>query len=170
MARRKIGPKRKYTVAFDLNDLNHEIRNIINREGNGILGELAQKIAEEARNLAPSLPSDETPRGPNKRGGDDRSGPLKQGIFAARSAKVANSWIVCSPAWYSHFVEYGTAEHDITPNRESALVFPGTNEFAGKKVVVKKVHHPKVRQKPFLRPAADKAEQFLQEIISARHS
>lgn len=167
MARRRLGPKRSTAIAFDLNKMSHEIRNIINLEGDGIIGELAQRVAEEARTLAPVLQGE--PRGPNKRNGDDRSGPLKENIFAQPSANVPGSWIVCSPAWYSHFVEYGTNPHDILPKDKDAMVFPGTNEFAGKTVSTRKVKHPKVAQKPFLRPAADKAEQFLQEIIAKRH-
>lgn len=174
MAKSRLGGKRSRAPFFDMNKINHEIRMIMLAEGNGIVGELAQRVAEEARSLAPALPGSETPRGPNKRGGDDKAGPLKSKIFAQPSAYVPNSWIVCSPVWYSHFVEYGTEPHEM-PRAEfqekgKKMAFPGTNKFAGKTVVTDWVHHPKVRQKPFLRPAADKAEQFLQQIITERHS
>lgn len=157
--RRRLGPKRSTSIAFDLNKMSHEIRNIINLEGEGIIGELAERVAEEARSLAPVLQGE--PRGSNKRNGDDRSGPLKENIFAQPSAKVPGSWIVCSPAWYSHFVEYGTSEHDMP--------YPGTKVLKEAGQPYPKVHHTGAKQKPFLRPAADKAEQFLQEIIAKRH-
>lgn len=168
--RRRMGPKRQTTIAFDLNKMSHEIRMIILEEGNGIIGELAKRVAEEARSLAPTLPSSETPRGPNKRGGDHKSGPLKQNIFAQPSAKVPGSWLVVSPAWYSHLVEYGTEAHEIKPKNKKALAWvePGATAGDDRLIITQHVNHPKVGPRPFLRPAADKAEQILDSILSSR--
>lgn len=170
MARRS---KRTGTIAYDINKMSHELRRAVLDVGMDVLGELAEKVAEEANLRAPFIEHDialgETPlrRGPNKFGGSD-SGPIKGNIFAQQSQKIPLSWLVVSPAWYSHFAEYGTSVHKMPRKSKSGklMVFPGTNEFEGRTIAVKEVLHPgSVPRPPFLRPAADKAEQFLEQIL-----
>lgn len=162
------------TIGFNLNKMSQELRMAVLDVGVEILGELAEKVAEEANLRAPfiehEIASGERPlrRGPNKFGKSD-SGPIKGNIFAQASQKVPLSWLVVSPAWYSHFQEYGTQIHEmpiISSKIGKNMVFPGTNEFEGTMVATKKVIHPGLKPSPpFLRPAADKAEQFLEEIL-----
>lgn len=172
MARRRLGPKRSTTLLFDLNKLSHEIRMIVLQEGNGIIGELAEKIAEDAQKHAPVLAAGNTPK-EKTRSGDHRSGPIANNIFAQPSARIPNSWIVCSPAWYSHFLEYGTEPHEM-PDADkqkagNVMSFVGTKGYAGKRIITDWVYHPGMKQRPFLRPAMDKAEEFINEILQSRH-
>lgn len=174
MARRRMGAKRSATVAFDLNKMEHEIRMIILNEGNGIIGELARAVTEEAKRLAPALPSGEHPRGPNKRGGNPKAGPLKDGIFCEPSDRMPASWVVCSPVWYSHFVEYGTTPHEMPRAEYQEQIKnkqrkPMKFKVNGRWVTARWLYHTGAKKRPFLRPAADKAEQFLQEILRKRH-
>ena len=46
------------------------------------------------------------------------------------------------------------------------MVFPGTNAHAGRLVGVAAVGHHGAKPGAFLRPAADKADAFLEEIIN----
>lgn len=164
------------TIGYDLNKMSQELRRAVLDVGVEILGELAEKVAEEANLRAPFIEHDidsgEEPlrRGPNKFGKSD-SGPIKGNVFARESKNVPLSWLVVSPAWYSHFLEYGTQIHEmpiISRKRGRFMIFPGTNEFEGQKIFAKKVIHPGLRPSPpFMRPAADKAEQFLEEILSS---
>lgn len=175
MARRRS--KNSSTVGWDKNKFSHEARAALFELGNEVMGELSEMIAKEANERAPVLeevqpPNSKQPmrRGPNKHGeaNDGREGPIKGKIFAQQSTKVLNTWLVCSPAWYSHFIEYGTVEHGIDPKNKTVLSFPGTHGFSGQQIVVGHVDHPGVKAKPFLRPAADKAEEFLQQILAER--
>ena len=52
-------------------------------------------------------------------------------------------------AFYAHFVEYGTKEHEIRPKRGGYLTINGTKIYTS-------VIHPGVRKKPFMRPALDR--------------
>ena len=172
--------KRTRTIAYDLNKMKHEARMQILELGMEIIGELAQAVADEANKQSQSvvcewdsLPFQERRRGPNKSGGSD-SGPIAGSIFAMPSTKVPSSWLVVSPAWYSHFVEYGISPHK-RPRRSSRIwkymAFRGTNESSGKAVVVKHVNHPGVRvPQPYMRKAADKADDLLDKIIQKRRS
>ena len=154
MARRS---KRTGTIAYDINKMSQELRRAVLDVGMDVLGELAEKVAEEANLRAPFIEHDialgETPlrRGPNKFGGSD-SGPIKGNVFAQQSQKIPLSWLVCSPAWYSHFAEYGTSIHKMSRKSKSGK----PKEF---------LHPGSVPRPPFLRPAADKAEQFLEQIL-----
>ena len=168
--------KRTKVIGYDLNKMTQEVRRAAADFGMEILGELAQKVADEANLTAPFIEYEielgEAPlrRGPNKSGGSD-SGPIKGNVFAQESQKVPYSWLVISPAWYSHFVEYGTQPHEMPKKSKTGKVmkFPGTNEAAGRMVETEHVNHPGLRPNPpFMRPAADKAEQFLREILRAR--
>jgi HK97 gp10 family phage protein len=58
------------------------------------------------------------------------------------SVKVGNSI-----AWYAHLIEFGTRPHVITAKPGSALNVNGTE--------VKKVKHPGIVGRPFIRPAVD---------------
>lgn len=148
--------------------------------GMEIIGELAQAVADEANKQSQSvvcewdsLPFQERRRGPNKSGRSD-SGPIAGSIFAMPSAKVPSSWLVVSPAWYSHFVEYGTSPHKmprISRKLGKYMCFLGTNDSSGKMVVVKHVNHPGVRvPQPYMRKAADKADDLLDKIIQKKRS
>lgn len=163
--------KRTRTVGYDLNKMSQELRMAVLEAGMGVMEELAEKIAEEANLRAPVIapePYGFQPlrRGPNKQGGSD-SGPLEGNVFAQESQKVPLSWLVISPAWYSHLVEYGTSEHDMPrkSNTGKTMTFPGTGPYTGERIQTMHVHHPGIKQQPFMRPAADKAEQFLQDIL-----
>lgn len=175
MARRRTGNKQK--VGIDTDKFSYEARAALFALGNEVMGELAEMIAKEANANAPVLqevqPENSTQpmrRGPNKHGeaNDGREGPIKGKIFAQQSEQVLNSWLICSPAWYSHFVEYGTVEHGINPKNKTLLSFPGTHGYSGQQIAVGHVDHPGVKAKPFLRPAVDKAEEFLNQILRAK--
>lgn len=174
---------RTRTVGVDLSKLTHESRAFLLEVGMEAVAKVAEKIAEEANRLAPALEDgyetleDKTSerthsttipkrRGPNKRGASD-SGPIKESIFSQESHKVPNSYLVIAPAWYAHFVEYGTSEHimpRISSKKGNTMIFPGTNNFKGQLVKTKKVDHPGAKKRPFLRPAADKADEFVSQV------
>lgn len=160
-------------VGYNINKMSQEIKDIVFDIGVDILGELAEKVAEEARSRAPTNQGIEyggdngmpKRRGPNKSGGSD-SGPIADNIEAIESPNVRFSYLVIAYAWYSHFVEFGTKEHDIFPKKKKALRFPVSETET---VVRCSVHHPGIRTHvPFLRPAADKAEGFLKQILQER--
>ena len=168
--------KRSRTIAYDLNKMSQELRYAVLEVGMEVLGELAEKVAEEANSRAPFIEHEidlgEAPlrRGPNKTGSSD-SGPIKGSIFAQESEKVPLSWLVISPAWYSHFTEYGVSIHEMPRKSKSGkkMVFPGTHEFEGEIVATKKVIHPGYTPRPpYMRPAADMAEKFLSEILKEK--
>lgn len=178
MARRRS--KNTMRVYID-EKLSQELRAIILEEGMEILGDLAKKVADEAQLNAPIIdPAGINPymplrRGPNKRGGDPKSGPIKDKIFYQLSTKVPASYVVCSPAWYSHFVEFGTQPHEMPRASKQEAIKAGTGKlmafpYNGRIITRKWVFHPGIKQwKPFLRPAGDKAEQFLREILNERY-
>lgn len=172
MARRR--GSRTRTVGVDLNKLTHESRAFLLDAGMESVALLAEKIAAQANENAktaikhayPPLKGQAERRGPNKSGGSD-SGPIQDSVFAQESQKVPNSYLVVAPAWYAHFVEYGTDPHDmprISSKKGHTMVFRGTNDFEGQTIGVKEVHHPGAKRHPFLRPAADKADDFVKQI------
>lgn len=174
---RKSTGKNTRTIAYGLNKMSQELRMQVLELGMEVIEKLAAKVAEEAnantQNIVyddPVLPGQEQRRGPNKKGGSD-SGPIKGSVFSQQSTLVPASYLVISPAWYSHFVEYGTDAPEktggkIIAKKADKLAFMGTNGFAGKAIAVKEVDRSKgTRATPFLRPASDKADQFLEEII-----
>jgi hypothetical protein len=176
MARKTKGHSR--SIGLGLDKMKHELRMQVIEVGMEAIGMLAEKVAEEANLNSksivddwPTLPGQEKRRGPNKHGGSD-SGPISGSVFAQPSDKVPSSYLVISPAWYSHFVEYGTSAPEknggkILPKKSDKLSFVGTNSFAGKAISTKSVDRSKgSKATPFLRPAADKADQFLNEIIN----
>lgn len=179
MAKRRRGrPARTATIAFDLNKIDHEIRMLMLQFGMEILEELAERVAEEANILSMSitddwdyLPGQKRRRGPNKSGGSD-SGPIAGSVFARPSKTVPTSWLVVAPAWYSHFIEYGTDPHDVIPSgskRGHDMSFLGTNKYEGIPITTKKVEHPGIKKaQPFLRPAGDKADNIIKEILRER--
>ena len=176
MARRGRNP-RTGTIGLDLNKMKHELRMQVLDIGMEVLGSLAERVAEEANDTAPFIEFEvnskgegsEAPlrRGKNKSGKSD-SGPIKGSVFAQPSEKVPTSWLVVSPAWYSHLVEYGTVPHDLPRKSKTGkmMVFPGTKDYYGRSIAVNHVNHPGAKSVPFLRPAADKADAFLEEIIN----
>lgn len=181
MARRqrKMGAKNSSTVGVDLNRLSQELRGIILEEGMQIIGDLAELVAQDANRLAPTIQGEYSPAAmkKNKRGGDNKSGPIKGNIFAERSNTLPGTWVVCSPTWYSHFMEYGTMPHEMpSADKQEALKqgkgkkmkFKGTNGFPDP-TFASWVFHPQVSPRPFLRPAADKADYFLQVVLNRRY-
>ena len=164
--------KRSGTIAYDLNKMSQELRREVLDIGIAVLGELAEKVAEEANLRAPVIqpePYGFQPlrRGPNKALGKSDSGPIEGAVFAQESQKQPLSWLVVSPAWYSHLVEYGTSPHTMPRKSKTGkrMMFPGTGPSFGTRVMTDHVDHPGIRQQPFMRPAADKAEQFLEQIL-----
>lgn len=159
------------TIGYNLNELTHEVRQILISDiGMPFVAELAERVAEEANRLAPVIqpqhPNFPLPlrRGPNKQGHSD-SGPIKGSIVAQQSEKVPLSWLVISPFWGSHFVEYGTKPHDMPRGKKigHTMIFPGKD---GETVFTNKiVHHPGAKKGPFMRPAADQAERIAREIL-----
>lgn len=158
-----------------------------------VLDELCEKIAEEARKKAPTLKDEEkiyniinsnnktatlrSRRGPDKfkeykkhrKNRENKTwGPIKDTITVIPSKKNNISKLVNSPAWYSHFVEFGTSPHPMKPNKlrgKKAMVVPVSDKDA---VFSKEVNHPGIKANPFLRPAADLADDFLKEILKER--
>lgn len=166
--------KRSRTIAYDLNKMSQEVRSAVLDFGVEILGELAEKVAEEANLRAPVIQPEYNSfqplrRGPNKSGGSD-SGPIEGKVFSQESQKVPLSWLVVSPAWYSHFAEYGTRPHEMPRKSKigKKMMFPGTGPAEGERIITVHVNHPGIRPAPFMRPAADKAEQFLKELLRQR--
>lgn len=51
--------------------------------------------------------------------------------------------------WYYQFFETGATQHEITPHAKRVLAFEGRHGL----VITKKVKHPGIPAKPFLRPA-----------------
>lgn len=161
-------------VGYNVNKMSQELKDAVFDIGVDILGELAERVAEEARTRAPKNKSieykkgkDSIPkrRGPNKKGATD-SGPISDNIEAVESPNVRFSYLVISYAWYSHLVEFGTEEHDIFPKKKKALRYPISESET---IIRGSVHHPGIKNHvPFLRPAADKAETFLREILQER--
>lgn len=173
MARRK--GSRTRTVGVDLNKLTQESRAILLDIGKEGISLLAEKIAIQANENAktaikhayPALSGQAERRGPNKYGGSD-SGPIQDSVFAQESQKVPNSYLVIAPAWYAHFVEYGTDPHvmpRISSKKGHNMVFRGTGPYDGQTISVKKVEHPGAKRHPFLRPAADKADDFVKQVV-----
>lgn len=171
MARRRSS--KTGTIGYDLNSLTHEVRQILLDDvGKPFIAELAERVAEEANRLAPVIQPESVDieglplrRGPNKHGGSD-SGPIKGSIVAQESQKVPNSWLIISPFWGSHFVEYGTKPHKMFNKKKGGkMVFPGTNNHAGEKIGVSFVEHPGAKANPFMRPAADRADPIAKEIL-----
>lgn len=161
---------------LNINKLSQELRGIILEEGMDILGEVAQMVADEANRRAPTQKDVNGPRRPAKwkNKGKPVDGPIKGNIFAQRSGRIPGTWLICSPAWYSHFVEYGTDPHEIPRakwQKEIGTEQPHimTAKFGGKFVKLDWVYNPGAKPKPFLRPAADMAEQFLLQILAKRY-
>lgn len=172
MARRT--GSRTRTVGVDLNKMTHESRAFLLEIGNEAIKRLAELIADKANDNAKNivcneeaLPGQKIRRGPNKEGKSD-SGPISGSIFSQESQKVPNSYLVISPAWYSHFIEYGTEPHEmprISYKKGKYMHFLGTNNFEGMHISVKKVNHPGIKRHAFLRPAADLADDFVKQIV-----
>lgn len=163
--------KRTRTIGYDLNKMSHELRSAVTEISMDILGELAEKVAEEANLRAPVIQDEPygfqpLRRGPNKKGSSD-SGPIKGNVFAQESTKQPLSWLIVSPAWYSHLKEYGTSAHEMPRKSKTGkkMMFPGTGPLTGERILTDHVNHPGANASPFMRPAADKAEQFLEEIL-----
>lgn len=171
MARRRQDGSRRRRVPINFDKISHEAKMAALSIGMECIGVLAEKIAEEANANAPVINPTPPPlagqalrRGPDKTSGKQTSGPIKGNVFAQESAKVPFSYLVCAPAWYAHYSEYGTDPHDISAKKSKILAFRAKD---GSEVFAKTVSHPGVKPKPFLRPAADKAEQFLDEILNS---
>ena len=169
MARRN---PRTGTIGYDLNSLTQEVRQIlIDDVGRPFVEELANRVAEEANRLAPIIKDEPEDfplplrRGPNKFGASD-SGPIKGSIVAQESQKKPLSWLVISPFWGSHFVEYGTQPHMMPRGKKvgHTMIFPGRD---GETVFTdKQFEHPGAKRNPFMRPAADKADQIARQILT----
>lgn len=182
MARRKRGvPVRQRQIAFDLDKMTQQSRMLILELGMDVIGDLAERVAEQANRNTESircrgntLPGQPLRRGPDKTSGSQTSGPIRDSVFAMPSQKVPTSWLVVAPAWYAHFVEYGTSPHKMPTGSKvgNVMHFAGTNEHSGEHIATDKIiNHPGVKKpQPFLRPAADKAEAFLAEIARERGS
>lgn len=63
-------------------------------------------------------------------------------------------------AWYGHFIEFGTAPHEIRSKSGGALFVPGRG-------FVTFVMHPGARAKPFMRPAMYAAQTAAAETAAA---
>lgn len=176
MARRNRGANRHHWVGIDINRVCQELRAIVVEEGLEILGEVAKKVADQANRLAPVLKnSDQTKKWKEMhRSWHEDTGPIKGNIVAMKSPNVPATWLVMSPSWYSHFVEYGTEgaeapRHEwhieMKEGRRPKMAF----NYKGKRMVTDWVYHPDVQPQPFLRPAADSAEYFLIQILNQRY-
>lgn len=177
MAQRRRRGTARSTLDIGVNKFSQELRGIILEEGMEILGEIAKMVADEANRLAPTFDiGTEGPRRPKKwkSKADPKGGPIKGSVFAQRSHKLPGTWLVCSPAYYSHFVEYGTNAHEMPRakwQKEIGTDKPHvmTAKIGGNFIHFDWAYHPGSKQTKFLRPAADKAEQFLLEILKKRY-
>lgn len=175
MARRS---RNSMTFQVSLDRLSHELRAIMLEEGMDILGDLSEKIAEEAKRNAPHIDTEawQSKKAKAIRRTKAKKGPIANEIFFMRSPRVPASWLVISPAWYSHFVEYGTQPHerpraayqeDIKRGGQEHIMRFKTN--TGHWAKHKWLFHKGTQPKQFMRPAIDKAEQFLHEILRERY-
>lgn len=170
---RKSGPKNKATLLVDLNRVSEELRALVIEEGLSIIGDLAEMIAVEANKNAPVQNVGlDGPRRPYKwKNGGGRNVPLKGNIIAFPSPNRIATWIVQAESWFAHFVEYGTwqgkGHYTIKANNKESLRYKSRE--TGKMVWAKSVQHPPSKPQPFLRPAADRAEDFLMDIIRKRY-
>jgi hypothetical protein len=55
--------------------------------------------------------------------------------------------------WGSGLHGNNPRKYPITPKNKPALIFPGTNQFAGQLIVTDLVMHPGIKKKPFIEPA-----------------
>lgn len=177
MARRKSN---SMTFQVSLDKLSHELRQIMLEEGMDILGDLSEKIVKEARQIAPQIDPTvwQSSKAKEKRRTGSKKGPIASEIFFMRSPRVPASWLVISPAWYSHFVEYGTQPHERPRAAWQEAIKMGDEEH----IMQFKTntghwarydwlfHSGYVPKKPFMRPAIDKAEQFLHEVLKERYN
>lgn len=161
--------RRTRIIGWDLNRMNHEIRMAVVQMGTGILEKVAQMVADEANKNAPTLQEPKQTREWIRKHRHSlpahRNGPIKGNIFSMPSEKVPASYLVVSPAWYSHFYEFGTDPTDepIKGRHGKDMAFFGEN---GSIIHKSEVKPHSWKGKAFLRPAADKAEQFIEQIIS----
>lgn len=171
-----MGTENRTSQPINLSKISHELRDalfndIIPNEGMDIITELAEKIAEKANALAPV--QDEAKSGPRrpekwKSSGKPTDGPIKGNIVAIPSPNLPFTWLVMSPPWYSHFVEYGTSAYNPLPNPHRKIMIFRVEGMKWINTAI--VNRPNIKPRPFLRPAADMAEQILQEIINKRGS
>lgn len=106
-----------------------------------------------------------------------KTGNLGRSIVPGSITKTSAE--VIARAGYSAYVEKGTVPHEIRPRTKQALAFipggsrvygPGGNtrlsgrptvSGRGERIVVRSVHHPGTKAKPFLIPAARKARDVI---------
>ena len=127
-------------VRLDLNAAS--LQDALERDGQaeGFTRAQARRVAEQARELAPS-----------------RTGKLRQSIDVEQRRDTAGrftpGWAVVSDAPYALYVHEGTRPHVIRARRAAALVFYW--EKVGAVVAFRQVNHPGTRAQPFLRDALD---------------
>jgi len=92
------------------------------------------------------------------------SGRLRRSIVSRASASIQSGTVAIKigpskAAWYAHFVEFGTATHNI----RSKLLGPRLKLRDGR--IVRKVSHPGAAAQPFMRPAFDETKTLAANII-----
>lgn len=86
-----------------------------------------------------------------------RNGKVTVAVKAGSRTKVSKKGKISLGAYYAHFVEYGTAPHEIKPKNRKSLVIAG--------IFRELVKHPGARAKPFMRPAFDSQKQAAIEAV-----
>lgn len=96
-----------------------------------------------------------------------RSGRLRQGLTQeVRTLPDGYEGIVGTNPFYAKYLEFGTGPHDIVPRFKKALRF----KIGNRVIFAKRVHHPGMAPRPFLRTALDESrpdiDRFFDEEIA----
>lgn len=147
-----------------LDTLSQEIQAQMMLVGDEAVKRLAQKVVDEAKAHAPEgLYDDVYSKGKH----NQQTGKLKDKLFVKKSEKYDYSYLAVSGHWTSHFLEFGTQPHDMPTKNKGPMIFKWKKGATrGMLVEAGKVHHPGISAQPFMRPAGDKAESMVDEVVS----
>lgn len=158
-------------VTVDLSKISGEILSQVLIIGDTAVERLANKIADEAQRLAPIGKYPPEPSGSKrkvtkviqKETWPGYKGTIRDTMSVVKSKNVPHSYLAVAGHFTAHFLEFGTDKHTIKAKHAKKLAFIGRD---GNLVYKKHVIHPGIAAKPFMEPAANKAETFLDEVIS----
>lgn len=157
-------------VTVDLSKISGEVLSQVLIIGDTAVEKLADKIADEAQRLAPVGKYPSEPPGSQRKitkviqkTWPGYEGTIRDSMSVVKSKNVPHSYLAVAGHFTAHFIEYGTYKHTIKAKRAKRLAFIGRD---GNLVYKKHVIHPGISARPFMEPAAQKAETFLDEVIS----